>query len=678
MADLDLGPAEGREKDWLDRLEADKEYLEEQFKPQPDGPDDAGPPGFEPKPLPGKDKCRKYYRDIDLGDIEAKITLPGIGEVASIDLGDDLGLDDTRKVNPLDVPGFKLPKKTMDRVNEAAQVTEVGEHLGGHWQWECIDFSKPEYYDQIGDDWFVTTGVELVRDSIKLSSEDWRDGVPENTLVRTRDGCVIPVGLLKESANLDGAMLWMEFADLAKFGQDLEQRIEKAETWKEDLLEEKREYGSEDWLAKDLREASAELRGLKRQLEHFQKWTGEPDTPTDRPAPMHRRPRLRVPSEKDMRDLSCEMMTLECLVRHFGGLGWTVDRPPTEEQARKYWEALARLRENFDEKAAERLLKCVKKKWPDWLQPPTAEELEELEEERRSKQRVRQETFPPEDRSLPVPDPEYMPTVPGMDMAQTVKYSRRATEKPRTIPFPSISWPATVIIGIIIGIVIGAGSIVWWPIQMPPQDDSQEITSPGVTPVCNYDGRCQPESGERSSNCVDCLARATATPRQPTPTTEAAVPPLPTATPRPSEAVPPTPTPPPTATPTLAPTPTDTAQPTPEPQCSPGEWSECGGRPPEVVCDDQHVSLCQPDGTWGPCQWDPGRCAPSEPEPPPGEECVCGNGVCETDSPCYESEFNCSEDCGPIPCEPWLDSGDCDAAGGVYVCDPDCTCLCPR
>jgi hypothetical protein len=670
MADLDLGPADDRNKDWLERLKREQEYLDEVFEPQPEGAEGAGPPGFEPKPLPGKEACRKYYQEVDLGDIEAKLDLGWFGEYG-VDLGDDLGLGG--KVNPLDIPRFKLPKDAMNRVNEAAQVTEIGEDLGGYWQWECIDFSQPEYYDQIGDDWHVTAGVELVGNAVELSSEDWRDGVPEDTLLRTPDGCVIPVSLLDKSVNLEGSELWMEFADLARFRQDLEAKIEEAESWREGLLEEKRDIGLDDYSAKELRQLTTELRSLKRRLKHFDRWMGEPGTPLDKPMPFHRRPRLRVPSQKAMRDLSCEIMTLECLVKYFGGLEWRVDRPPTEEQARKYWERLAELRGDFDEDAAKRLMECVKKKWPDWFAPPTFEGISELEEEKgRSVQPISAE-----DLGTPVPGPELMPTVPTMDMGQTVKYSRRAADTPPPTSGSFISWPTSVIIGIIIGIIIGVGSLVWWPIEQQAKGEPQDTSSPAVQPVCNYDGACQPEAGERSSDCSDCWQTPTVTRRQPTPTARAAVPPPPTPTLQPTETVAPTPTPPATVTPTLAPTPTDTPQPTPEPQCSPGEWSECGGQPPEVVCEADYVSQCQADGTWGSCQWDPGRCAPSEPEPPPGEECVCGNGICESDTPCYESEFNCATDCGPPACERWLNAVDCDAAGGRWICGiSECYCHC--
>jgi hypothetical protein len=667
MAELDLGPADDRNKDWLERLKTEQEYLDEVFEPQPEGAEGAGPPGFEPKALPGKEICRKYYQEVDLGDIEAKLDLGWFGEYG-VDLGDDLGL--SGKVNPLDIPRFKLPKAAMDRVNEAAQVTEIGEDLGGYWQWECIDFSKPEYYEQIGEDWHVTAGVELVEDAVEFSSEDWRDGVPEGTLLRTPDGCVIPVSLLDKSVSLEGSELWMEFADLAKFRQDLEAKIEETESWKEGLLEEKKDIGLDDYTAKELRQVTTELRSLKRRLKHFDKWTGQPETPLDKPMPFHRRPRLRVPSLKDMRKLSCEMMTLECLVKYFGGLDWRVDRPPTEEQARKYWGRLAGLREDFDEDAARRLMECVKKKWPDWLQPPTEGELSELEEERRRQQPGRHDPIAGEDRTLPLPGPEILPTVPGMDMAQTVKFSRRAADVPAPTSVPSISWPTSVIIGIIVGIIIGVGSLVWWPIEQQPQGDPQDTSSPAVQPVCNYDGTCQPEAGERRSGCSDCWPTPTVTRRQPTPTPRPAVPPSPTPTLQPTESVAPT------ATPTLAPT--NTPLPAPAPQCNPGEWSECGGQPPEVVCDAQYVSQCQADGTWGPCQWDPGRCAPSGPEPPPGEECVCGNGICESDTPCYESEYNCSADCGPIPCDRWLNAVDCDEAGGRWICGiSECYCHCP-
>jgi hypothetical protein len=675
MADLDLGPGDERNKDWLDRLEAEQEYLKKQFEPQPEQPGATGPPGFEPKPRPGKEICRKYYQTLDLGDIETKFKIPGIGEVATVGWGDDLGLDDTGKVNVLDVPNFDLPKKSMDRVNEAAQVTEIGEHLGGYWQWGCIDFSKPEYYQQIGKDWFVTAGVELVRDTVVRSTEDWRDGVPEDTLVRTPDGCVIPVDLLSDSANLDGATLWMKFGDLAGFRQKLEKKIEESANRREELLEERKEGTGDEYVFRDLREESAKLRRLKNQLEHFNKWIGELSTPPDQPLPVHRRPRLRVPSLKDMRKLTCEMMTLECLLKYYGKVGWSVDHPPTEEQARRYWEALAELREDFDKDDAQRLMKCVKKKWPDWLQPPTEEELEQRDEERRSKQPVQHEPISSEDRTLPLPGPEIMPTVPTMDMGQMAKYSRRAADESSPTSVPSISWTTSVIVGIIVGILIGVGSLVWWPVQQQGQGGPQD-TTPSVLPsVCNYDGTCQAEAGERTDGCLDCRPTPTATRSQPTPTSRPAVPP-PTPTLQPTGTIAPTPTPPPTAT--MPPTPTNTLLPAPEQQCSPGEWSECGGSPPEVVCDPEHISQCQADGTWGSCQWDPGRCAPSEPQPPSEEECVCGNGICESDTPCYESEYNCSADCGPPPCDRWLDAVDCDAARGRYICGlTECYCSCP-
>ncbi len=60
-------------------------------------------------------------------------------------------------------------------------------------------------------------------------------------------------------------------------------------------------------------------------------------------------------------------------------------------------------------------------------------------------------------------------------------------------------------------------------------------------------------------------------------------------------------TPAPTATPPLIPLPASN-------QCLPLEWTGCGGRPPAVVCGEQHVAQCQADGTWGECVWDPGGC----------------------------------------------------------------------
>jgi len=677
VSDLDLGPASESNGDWLDRLKREQEYLDEALKRQPEGAEAAGPPGFEPKPLPDKAVCRKYYRDIDLGDIEAKLELPVFGEVASVELGDDLGLGGKR--NPLDIPGFRLTEKAMGRVNDAAQVTEIGEDLGGYWQWECIDFSKPEYYDQIGDDWHVVTGVELVRDTVGLSSEDWRDGVPEDTLVRTPDGCVIPVSLLNESANLGGSELWMEFADLVKLRQELEAKVAGLAEWRQGLLEEKRDIGLDGYTAEELREVNAELRTSKRRLEHLKRWTGEQGPALDRPTPLRMGPRLRVPSQQAMRDLSCEMMTLDCVIKYYGAPGWSVDRPPTEEQARKHWERHPGLPKDVDEDVAKRLMECVKKKWPDWLRPPTAEELraqeEELrqkEEERRRQQPIYQRPVPVEDVSVPAASPELMPTVPGMDMAQTVKFSRRADDRRGRTTLPSISWPTTVIVGIVVGIIIGVGSVVWWPVQR--QGDSPADSSPVV---CNYDGQCQYGSGERRATCADCRPTPTATRRAPTPTTGSAAPPPPTDTPVPTATSASAPVPPPAATPTLEPTATSTLAPAPAPQCDPGEWSECGGLPPAVVCDAEYVSQCQADGTWGPCQWDPGKCGAPGPEPPPEEGCVCGNGICESDTPCYESSFNCAADCGPPTCERWLDAVDCEAAGGRWVCDiAECYCHC--
>ncbi len=49
---------------------------------------------------------------------------------------------------------------------------------------------------------------------------------------------------------------------------------------------------------------------------------------------------------------------------------------------------------------------------------------------------------------------------------------------------------------------------------------------------------------------------------------------------------------------------------TPVPSCNPGEWTGCGGRPPEITCPFDYVAECGADGQWGACQWDPSTCSP--------------------------------------------------------------------
>ncbi|MCB0211021.1 MAG: SH3 domain-containing protein [Anaerolineae bacterium] len=59
--------------------------------------------------------------------------------------------------------------------------------------------------------------------------------------------------------------------------------------------------------------------------------------------------------------------------------------------------------------------------------------------------------------------------------------------------------------------------------------------------------------------------------------------------------------------PTSVPTPSNTAIPAPTQasyQCSPGQWSGCGG----ASCPAAHVAQCGSDGQWGQCVWDPGYC----------------------------------------------------------------------
>jgi hypothetical protein len=123
--------------------------------------------------------------------------------------------------------------------------------------------------------------------------------------------------------------------------------------------------------------------------------------------------------------------------------------------------------------------------------------------------------------------------------------------------------------------------------------------------------------------------------------------PTPTATSTPTTTVTPTNT----STSTVTPTPTPTPTPTLQSACNPGQWTGCGGLPPDWPCDPTWIRQCNPDGTWGPCQWDPTGCGevqpPSQPsDQPSGGQCVCGNGICEMDPPCHENMANCI-DCAP-------------------------------
>ncbi len=180
---------------------------------------------------------------------------------------------------------------------------------------------------------------------------------------------------------------------------------------------------------------------------------------------------------------------------------------------------------------------------------------------------------------------------------------------------------------------------------------------------------------------------------QVTPTSTPTNTPIPTATP--TNTPQPTPTPVPTSTPqptdTLTPSPTPLPTPTPTRQkvCNPGEWTGCGGRPPAVVCDPEYVSRCQPDGTRGPCRWDPTTCGPKPPPSQPSGPCVCGDGDCYDADPCYEgvtsSPYYCPADCGecggapPTSCNPNTDDPvECAAGGGSWICGiASCFCLCP-
>ena len=145
---------------------------------------------------------------------------------------------------------------------------------------------------------------------------------------------------------------------------------------------------------------------------------------------------------------------------------------------------------------------------------------------------------------------------------------------------------------------------------------------------CDNNTQCEPEYGESASNCPrDCLLTAT-----PTPTST----PWPTATPTPTATSSPTPTPTATCTSTPTPTPTATWTPTPTPTptltptptrrkvCNPGQWTSCGGTH-GARCEEEHVRMCQDDGTWGPCLWDPKACGYIPPTPEP---CRCVGGVC--------------------------------------------------
>lgn len=169
---------------------------------------------------------------------------------------------------------------------------------------------------------------------------------------------------------------------------------------------------------------------------------------------------------------------------------------------------------------------------------------------------------------------------------------------------------------------------------------SAVLTKPGLPTVSevvqSYQGRivgcdnntyCEPEYGELSSNCPRDCSLAPTLPT-PTSTSSPTATPTPTATPRPTETPTATPTPTYTPTATLTPTPTHTPTLTPTPTrkkvCNPGQWTDCGGTR-GAPCDEEHVRVCQDDGTWGPCQWDPTECWPY---PPPPQPCVCVDGKC--------------------------------------------------
>ncbi len=103
----------------------------------------------------------------------------------------------------------------------------------------------------------------------------------------------------------------------------------------------------------------------------------------------------------------------------------------------------------------------------------------------------------------------------------------------------------------------------------------------------------------------------------------------------------------------------DTPTPPPVSLCNPGEWTGCGGRPPEISCPWDYVSECGLDGQWGACQWDPKTC-----DPPTA-----------TDTPVPSNK--------PKVCKPSLGSNACGKLGGVYYCYLDqltgqtvCMCDC--
>jgi hypothetical protein len=95
-------------------------------------------------------------------------------------------------------------------------------------------------------------------------------------------------------------------------------------------------------------------------------------------------------------------------------------------------------------------------------------------------------------------------------------------------------------------------------------------------------------------------------------------------------------------------------------QCNPGEWTTCGGRPPEIVCPPEYVAQCGPDGQWGGCQWDPATCG----------------GPTVTYTPVPEKP-------GPRTCRPNLGERKCEKFDGYYYCYTDedgktvCVCECP-
>jgi hypothetical protein len=168
---------------------------------------------------------------------------------------------------------------------------------------------------------------------------------------------------------------------------------------------------------------------------------------------------------------------------------------------------------------------------------------------------------------------------------------------------------------------------------------SAVLTKPGLPTVidivrsyqgrlagCDDDTYCEPEYGESASNCPkDCLPTATPTP---TCTSSPTATPTLTATPQPTQTPTATCTSTPTATPTATwtptPTYTPTLTPTPTPQCNPGQWTSCGGQR-GAPCEEEYVRMCQDDGTWGACLWDPKACGYIPPTPEP---CRCVGGVC--------------------------------------------------